>query len=93
MTDTEVYKAAIDKFGERYQTDKAIEEMGELIQALIKYRQHGNNKYNVDEEMADVEITLEELKIIHKNKKAVARWKKKKIDRLHAILEDQEGLK
>ena len=87
----DVYKQAIEEFGERYQVDKSLEEMGELIQALIKYRQHGTNKGNVSEEMADVEIMLEQLKIIFANANAVERWKKEKIERLETRVAGYSG--
>lgn len=43
---------------------KAIEEMGELTQALSKNFFGEQNLQNVAEEMADVEIMLEQLKML-----------------------------
>jgi len=84
MNAREIYRLVVNQYGESYQVDKAIEEMGELIQALIKYRQHGTNKDNVAEEMADVEIILSELKLIFSNRESVKEWKKYKLERLES---------
>lgn len=53
---------AIHKYGERHQCIKAIEELGELIQALAMYL--NGEDHNVEEEIADTEIMLHQLKII-----------------------------
>lgn len=55
----------IDYYGELHQEDKLIEELGELITALIKYRQGNNSIFDVINEMADVYIMLEQCCIIH----------------------------
>lgn len=62
-----ILENAINKYGSRFQEDICIEEMGELIQAIVKYRRHQNSKRknNIIEEMADVTICLEYLKLIH----------------------------
>lgn len=56
-----VVREAIRHYGKQNQIDKAIEEMGELIQALIKNRQNVDNVENVIEEIADVEIMMQQL--------------------------------
>lgn len=60
-------KAAVAKFGERDQIQKAIEELAELIQALCKYTFDTSNLWAIDsirEEWADVEIMLGQLRVI-----------------------------
>lgn len=66
MTDKEVFEAAINKFGIDHQVDKAIEEMAELTKALIKERRE-NNMYSDEilDEIVDVSIMIEQLKMIH----------------------------
>lgn len=64
MNEHEIYQWAVTRFGAHHQINKAAEELGELIQALMRY---GNGEPvigNVCEEIADVEIMLEQLKII-----------------------------
>jgi NTP pyrophosphatase (non-canonical NTP hydrolase) len=66
----EILNKAIDKFGTSSQIDKAIEEMSELTKALLKERYARKTDYhfsaidNVCEELADVIIMLEQVKII-----------------------------
>ena len=66
MQDYEVLQTAIDHYGSERQIDKAIEEMSELTKALLKLRlvKNEQNTESVLEEMADVEIMLDQLKLI-----------------------------
>jgi len=57
-----IYKEAVDTFGIMSRVDLCIEEMAELTQALCKFKR--NLKHNVEEEMVDVEIMLEQLRLI-----------------------------
>lgn len=67
---TELLKRAIRTYGESAQVDMAIEEMSELTKALCKVkRAHGGPETmatisNVIEEIADVQIMLDQLRII-----------------------------
>lgn len=74
ISDIETLKDAIETFGKEKQIDMAIEEMSELIKALLKDRRAQYNlvgwdyervTQNVIEEMADVYIMLEQLTIIY----------------------------
>lgn len=77
--DIEIYKSAITKYGEYAQIDMVIEEMAELTQALSKYKR--GKSHNVEEEIADVEIMLEQMRLIFDSKK-VDEIKQSKITRL-----------
>ena len=57
-----------EHYGEENQIDKTIEEMSELTQALIKYKHCGGDlfKEKVIEEIADVEIMLDQIKYLLK---------------------------
>jgi hypothetical protein len=81
---------ALDRFGERHQMLKAIEEMGELQQALAKYMNAlVDNDVNavwsagrhVEEEIADLEIVMYQLRMIF-DENSIARWQANKIDQL-----------
>ena len=63
----------VEKFGHERQIDKAIEEMSELTQALLKDRYAEDDAFtdNVYEELADVFITLNELFFIYPHQKLV----------------------
>ena len=58
-----IIDTAIVRYGVKAQTDVAIEEMAELTQALIRHRR--GRPSNITEEIADVEIMLEQLKRIY----------------------------
>lgn len=78
----EVLEKAIFKFGHNMQHDGAIEEMAELTKEIVKWKRYKNNEDAIAEEIADVEIMLEQLKIMHSNSFQVEEWKKTKLDRL-----------
>lgn len=67
MEDYEILRAAVDTYGKDAQTDMMIEEMSELTKALLKHRRYGTSETfdNVLEEMADVEIMLDQMKLIY----------------------------
>lgn len=73
---------AVETFGKVYEMTVAIEEMGELIQALTKVIRGKADFDNVAEEIADVEIALEEMKHAFNNANQVKEWKHNKIIRL-----------
>lgn len=60
------YNEIIDKLGERNQITKCVEELSELQQVLCKLlsADGGVNKDKAIEEIADVEIMLNQIKII-----------------------------
>ena len=70
---------AINSYGNASQKIKAIEEMGELIQAISKTLL--DNENNVEEEIADVEIMLTQLKIMY-NLSDIENWRNYKLNRL-----------
>jgi NTP pyrophosphatase (non-canonical NTP hydrolase) len=80
MTEPEILTTAIRTFGEKAQEDVAIEECAELIQAIS--HKHRGREHNIAEEIADVEIMLEQLKIINNCAEEVAAIHKQKIERL-----------
>ena len=61
--ETLICKRAIDTFGAYQQLDMLIEEMAELIQAISKFKR--DKIHNVEEEVADVEIMLEQLRLMN----------------------------
>ena len=80
MSDTEIMKAAISCFGGQAQENQAIEECAELIQAIS--HKHRGREHNIAEEIADVEIMLEQLKIINGCGAEVEEIRKSKMERL-----------
>lgn len=78
---------AVAMFGATKQIDIAIEEMAELTQALSKFKR--GKIHNVEEEIADVEIMIEQLKIIF-NADKYERFKHDKLCRLKGVLNDDK---
>lgn len=85
----DVYIDAIKKYGSDHQLNMLHEEMGELIVAISKYRRNPCEKTitNVQEEIADVQITIDQAKLIY-GKKQVEEFIEKKTERLKKIIED-----
>ena len=83
-----VYIEAIKKYGEQAQEGVAQEECAELIQAISK--KHRGKKHNIPEEIADVEIMLEQLKIINDCFCDVENIKQEKVARLEKRLEEEK---
>jgi hypothetical protein len=77
---------AIDTYGEESQKIMAIEEMSELTKEICKDKRNLSCKLKIAEEIADVEIMLEQLKIIYKADKQVQGFKKSKLERLEQRL-------
>ena len=77
------YKKLIEKFGSKNQIIVAIEELSELQKELCKYLRDKINIRNISEEMADVEIMLEQLKLIFENEKPVSIEKNYKLARTY----------
>lgn len=65
----EVIKKVIDTYGSDYMLNVCMEECAELIQAISKIRRYGEVETtcrdNLIEEMADVAIIFEELKMLY----------------------------
>ncbi len=83
-----LYTVAIAKFGEVPQMLMAIEEMAELTQAINKTLRKGEYIENLAEEMADVEIMLEQLKEIFGNSEKVEEQKNIKLERLKSRVDN-----
>lgn len=93
MTSKETMHKAINTYGVENQIIKTVEELSELSQALCKFLSKSKTESdrfivgNICEEIADVEIMLEQCKIMFQCDKEVSAWKNKKIERLERRLE------
>lgn len=68
MTSDEIRQiclCAIDHFGVEHQKQKAVEEMGELIVELTREQDERTDAGHVAEEIADVIVMAEQLRIIY----------------------------
>ena len=93
-SDKAILHKAVAFYGRSKQELKAIEELGELIRAIARARTCDDEERdtafeNLAEEMADVEIMLEQLEIIHDNQDEVAVWREIKLGRLSARMREE----
>lgn len=65
MNETRILNKAIETYGVEDQLRMVFEEMAELTQAICKNLRGVDNLNNVVEEIADVEIMLEQIKMIY----------------------------
>lgn len=78
----DTYAEAVRTYGKQSQVVLAMEEMSELTKELSKNLRGRNNTAALAEEIADVEIMLEQLKTIYRNRALVDRVRAKKLIRL-----------
>ena len=82
MRTRDIYTAAVKKFGKEHQLVLCMEEMAKLTKELSKNMRGSKNITNISEEMADVEIMLEQLRVIFGNRSEVDTIKAEKLLRL-----------
>lgn len=80
----DVYYNALSYFGIDAQKLKLIEEMAELTTAILHDR--AGRSGNICEELADVEIVLNQLKIFFNQNGEVDNFKNMKLERLGRII-------
>ena len=82
-----VYSKAIIKYGITNQLVVAVEELSELQKEVTKFIRGKGDKANLTEEIADVEIMLEQIKMICAvNRKDIDKYINIKINRLNETL-------
>jgi|SRR5690554_854975 len=92
--DKELYTEAMKRFGKPSQIEMLIEELAELTLALQKFKRNPTQEKvrEVCDEMADVEIMLDQNKLIFSEKEIQDR-KMFKLNRLRVTLSDTMYLK
>ena len=91
MADIDIYTEAIKTFGALPQMVVAIEECSELQKEIVKIIRKKGDLTNLAEEIADVEIMLEQLKLIFTVHDKVIEQKGRKIERLKWTIEKYKG--
>jgi len=87
-----LYKQAVNLWGEDLQLRMAIEEMSELTQEICKLSRYETCNYpqiiqRIAEEVADVEIMLEQIKVMFNIFDEVYQFRNKKLERLAQMIE------
>ena len=93
MTDTEkkVFKKALSRFGATAQIVMVFEEMSELQKELCKLLRGKDTRRNIAEEIADVEIMLDQMKLHFSLEDHVTNNRKEKVSRLSERLEKEKN--
>ena len=91
--ENEIYEEAIEFFGTTSQKIMVIEEMSELIKELCKELRDRGNIECIAEEVADVEITLDQIKKIYNINEHVAKYKDSKLSRFVTIMAELKANK
>lgn len=85
-----ILNKAIKTYGVNTQLDMCIEEMSELTKEICKHKRGKNNYDEIVEEMADVYIMMEQLKImLNISPEDIELAKNIKLDRLRERLNDE----
>ena len=95
-SEAEVFRKAIETYGEESQMHMVLEEMSELAKEICKSLRYNKKQFKrkVAEECADVEIMLEQTKMIFGIDDDVEMWRLDKVVRLKeklGMLPDYKG--
>lgn len=82
-----VYEKAIEKYGAENQVVKAVEELGEAVQALCKMLLGCEKREHLAEELADVSIMVEQMRMIFNINDSVDSWMDYKVAALKRKVE------
>ena len=87
MNEKEIYRQALEKWGEK-QIAMVFEEMAEMQKELCKNLRGRENRAEIAEEIADVEIMLAQMKLYYGIEEGVKRHKILKLQRLEKRLKE-----
>ena len=87
IDESEVLQRALDTYGSLPQIVMIFEEMSELQKELCKYLHGKYSPENIAEEIADVEIMLEQMMMLFCCADDVRDWRRRKVARLKKRLD------
>ena len=90
MPEIEIYRKALRRWGPEAQTLMAFEGMSELQKELCKAARGKQNKAEIAEEIADVQIMLGQMILLHDCADEVEEQKARKLERLKGRLMEAE---
>ena len=88
ISEAEVLQRALDTYGSALQIVVMMEEMSELQKELCKYLRGKYSPANIAEEIADVEIMLEQMKMLFCCADDVHDVRRRKVERLKERLDN-----
>ncbi len=80
-TEKKIFSTALALWGEQLQLDMLVEECAELIQAVTKLHRSKGSYIHLWEEIADVEIMIDQMRL-HFSDQMIDHERKKKLERL-----------
>lgn len=86
--DLSILSLAIQHFGREAQERMMFEEMSELQKAICKLSRGKGSVDDIAQEIADVEIMLEQMKILYDCYESAAIWKLEKLEQLKKLLDE-----
>lgn len=88
INETEVLQRALDTYGSTLQIAMVFEEMSELQKELCKYLRGKYSPASIAEEIADVEIMIEQMKMLFCCAEDVRNERRRKVERLKERLDN-----
>lgn len=88
INETEVLQRALDTYGSLPQIVMVFEEMSELQKELCKYLRGKCSPASIAEEIADVEIMIEQMKMLFCCAEDVRNERRRKVERLKERLDN-----
>ena len=88
INETEVLQRALDTYGSSMQIVVMMEEMSELQKELCKNLRGRGSIEHIAEEIADVEIMLEQMKMLFLCADDVRDVRRRKVERLKVMLDN-----
>lgn len=88
LHDNAICQAALETFGKELQVTMAIEEMSELTKELCKNGRGQENTTHIAEEIADVEIMLQQMVMLFDCAGQVETFRRYKLERLAGRIEE-----
>jgi len=86
-----VYALAAARYGVHHQQDKVLEELGEFLDAYIKFRYKRTTREHFVEELADLTVVLEQLRLLYGVNDEVCAAMDAKVERLQKNLEAENA--
>ena len=91
MNETEIYKSAVDLWGEAFQRLMVIEECAELISSLCKQFRGRADDSKVLEEAVDVQLMINQLRYMLNDSDEWNKQMRYKLDRLESIIKGADN--
>lgn len=93
VNEQKILAAALDRYGADAQTLMLFEEMSELQKELCKKARGRCNLDQIAEEIADVQIMLDQMILLHGCRDKVSQYRQFKLLRLATRLEEEDAEK